>query len=456
MSFIRNRPFILGLALAAFLFPAPAIRRQAAARAQNSFTVVSAASYSGAALAAEEIVVGFGGNLATGTVVASAVPLPTSLGGTSVMVRDADGVERLAPLFFVSPTQINFQVPPDTAAGEASLTVVRDNANVATGVSPILAVAPSLFSADASGKGLASANALRIKADGAQVYEPVGRFDAQQNRFTPIPIDLGTPAEQVFLIIYGTGIRKHGNLANVRATIGGVNAEVVFAGPQGGFTGLDQLNLRIPRSLPPGGGPGGEPGGGPGGEMDVVVIVNGQASNTVRIAVKPVFQGDTPFLASLRPEGNALSPASGYSTLKLSAGEKSAVIQSTYSNLTTPEISAHIHGPADPGQDGPILFDFDTAPRQADGSFVWTFADIGATTVPQIIQALRSGRLYINIHSSRHPAGEIRGHYGVVSGSQTFTPPAAPPPLPGGPPTARDAARFLTQATFGPRPIDLI
>jgi uncharacterized protein (TIGR03437 family) len=415
------------------------------ATAQAAFAVVSAASYNGASLAPEAIVAGFGSNLASNTLAATTTPLPTSLGGTSVKVRDAAGVERLAPLFFVSPTQINFQVPPDTGVGGATFTVLRNNTSAASGTSPIAVVAPALFSADASGKGPASANALRIRADGAQIYEPIGRFDTQQNKYTLIPIDLGPPTEQMFLIQYGTGLRKHGGLANVRATIGGVNAEVIFAGAQGAFTGLDQLNIRIPRTVPATAN----------GEMDVVVTINGQVSNSVRIAVKPVFQGDTPFLATLRPEGSAMSPASGFSTLKLAADEKSAVLRSAYSNLTTPEISAHIHGPADPGQSGQILFDLDTAPRQADGSYVWTFTPVGATTVPQIVQALKSGRLYLNIHSSRYPSGEIRGHYGVVNGSQTFTPPPAPPELPGGPPAARDAARFLTQATFGPRPADI-
>ncbi len=428
---------ILAFALALSYPIAPAVRGGAAAQPQNSFTVVSAASYNGASLAAEGIVVGFGSNLATATVAATSLPLPTSLDGVSVKVRDGSGVERLSPLFFVSPTQINFQIPPDTAVGSAVFTVVRNNASVATGNSTIAAVAPSLFSADASGRGLASANALRIKSGGAQSYEPIGRFDPQQSKFVPMLIDLGPTTDQVFLILYGTGIRKSSGLGAVRATIGGVNAEVLFAGAQGGFAGLDQANLRIPRNVG-------------NGELDVVITVDGKVSNAVRIAVKAAPPGDTTFLASVRPEGNAISPASGFSTLRLGGDEKSAVIRFTYANLTTPETSAHIHGPADPGQAGQILFDFDTAPKQADGSFIWTFTNIGNTTVSQIVQALKSGRLYINIHSSRYPSGEIRGHYGLITGSQTFTPPPAPTPLPAGPPTARDAARFLTQATFGP------
>jgi len=428
------------LALLAIAIASSAIfvRQSAAMRPQNALAVVSAASYKGESLAAEQIAVAFGSNLADGIVVANSVPLPTSLGGTSVKVRDSMNVERAAPLFFISPTQINFQIPAGTAIGSATFTVVKNNSAAAAGTVPVTSVAPGLFAADSSGRGLAAAQALRVKQNSQQSYEAIGQFDAQQGKFVPIPVDLGPATDQVFLILYGTGFRNRKDLAMVSATIGGVGADVSYAGTQGAFAGLDQLNIRIPRTLP-------------GGEFDVVVTVEGKTSNTVRLALKTPLLTETMYMASLRAEGNALSPASGYATLRLAGDEKSALFKFTYSNLTTPETSAHIHGPADPGQNGNILFDLDTSPKQADGSYVWEFATVGATTVPQIVAALKSGRLYLNIHSSRYPAGEIRGHFGLINGSQNFTPPAAPPPLPGGTPASRDAARFLTQATFGPK-----
>ena len=413
-----------------------------ASRAQASLTVVSAASYKGDALAAEQIVVAFGVNLADSIVVANTLPLPTTLSGVSVKVRDSQNVERLAPLFFISPTQINFQLPAGMAVGASLITVVKNGTTVSTGNAPIAAVAPSLFTADTSGRGLAAGQALRIKSGNLQSYEPIGRFDSQQGKFIPVQIDLGPTTDQVFLILYGTGLRNRRDLSVVNATIGGVATEVNFAGAQGGYAGLDQLNIRIPRSLA-------------GGEFDVAVTVDGKASNVVRVALKAALLADTMYMASLRAEGSAFSPASGYATFKLSGDEKSGLLKFTYANLTTPETSAHIHGPADPGQNGGILFDLDTSPRQADGSFVWQFANVGATTVPQIISALKTGRLYINIHSSRYPAGEIRGHFGLINGSQTFTPSPAAPPLPSGTPTLRDASRFLTQATFGPKYADI-
>lgn len=161
-------------------------------------------------------------------------------------------------------------------------------------------------------------------------------------------------------------------------------------------------------------------------------------------------QSGTLFLSEMRPEGSSISSGSGISSLRLATDERSAIIRYSFSNLTTPVVAAHIHGPANPGENGPILFDFDTAPQQSDGSFVWTFAQIGNTTVAQIVEAIKNGRTYINIHTSRYPSGEIRNHYRRVNGSTIFTPPTSNPPLSTTPRDDNDAARFLTQATFGP------
>ncbi|MGH8694757.1 MAG: hypothetical protein ACREVM_11080, partial [Burkholderiales bacterium] len=72
---------------------------------------VSAASFSGATLASESIVAAFGAGLAITTQAAATLPLPISLAGTTISVKDSAGAERLAPLFFVSPGQINYQMP---------------------------------------------------------------------------------------------------------------------------------------------------------------------------------------------------------------------------------------------------------------------------------------------------------------------------------------------------------
>src|SRR5689334_11688837 len=96
-------------------------------------TAVSAASYAQGALASETIAALYGTNLAADKAVSTALPLPTTLGGVTVKVKDAASVERDASLFFVSGGQINLMIPAGTSNGAANLTVLRDNTAVAAG-----------------------------------------------------------------------------------------------------------------------------------------------------------------------------------------------------------------------------------------------------------------------------------------------------------------------------------
>ena len=235
---------------------------------------VSAASFMDGALAPESIAAAFGQNLATSDRPANSTPLPTLLNGTTVRARDASAVERLAPLFFVAPAQVNFEIPPSTATGAATITITSGDGSVSTGVVRIASVAPGLFSANSNGRDVASAVALRIKANGEQTFEPVARFDQAANKFVPVPIDLGPETDRVFLVAFGTGTRFRSSLAASSATIGGANAEVLYVGPAGGFVGLDQINIRLSRSLAGI------------GDVEVKLTVDGKTSNTVMINVK--------------------------------------------------------------------------------------------------------------------------------------------------------------------------
>ncbi|HWQ32503.1 MAG TPA: glycoside hydrolase [Blastocatellia bacterium] len=239
------------------------------------FVSVSAANYGTGPLAVESIAAAFGTGLATSTQAAATVPLPTTLAGTTVIIRDSAGIERAAPLFFVSPTQLNYQIPPDTAAGAATITITAGDGTVSVENTQIAVVRPGLFTADSSGQGLAAAYALRVRAGGAQFIEPVARFDQSQNRYVAVPIDLGpdqgADTDQVFLVLFGTGFRHS---ATTTLKIGSASAEITYAGPQGDLIGLDQLNARIPRSLTGS------------GEVDVVLQANGQTANPVRISIR--------------------------------------------------------------------------------------------------------------------------------------------------------------------------
>ncbi|MGH9841857.1 MAG: fibronectin type III domain-containing protein [Blastocatellia bacterium] len=241
---------------------------------RRTVTTVSAASFNGDALAPESIVAAFGTDLARTTGTAPAFPLPCTLAGASIKVRDGNGIEHCAPLFFASPGQINFQIPPGTAIGSATITTDNGAGNISTGTVQIARVAPGLFAANANGQGVAAAVVLRIRANNAQSYEPVARFDQSLGRFVSISIDLGLSTDQVFLILYGTGIRYRSSLAAVTARIGGVTAQVSFAGAQGNLVGLDQVNVLLPRSLI------GR------GEVDITLTVDGKVANTVNARIK--------------------------------------------------------------------------------------------------------------------------------------------------------------------------
>ncbi|MGH9938429.1 MAG: PQQ-dependent sugar dehydrogenase [Blastocatellia bacterium] len=250
------------------------VHRIAATAAATVATPVSAASYRGSQLATESIAAAFGQNFATSMQSApEGQSLPTSLAGASVRVTDAMGTSRLAPLFFVSPAQVNFQIPQGTALGPGTIAFTNTNGANSRGAVDIVGVAPGLFTVNANGSGIAAALALRIKADNSRAFEPIVRLDPQ-NQFVPIPIDLGPTTDQVFLVAFGTGFRFPSSLGAVNATIGGTPASVSFAGAQPDFVGLDQANIQLPRSLI------GR------GEMDVVLTVDGQTANTVRVSVR--------------------------------------------------------------------------------------------------------------------------------------------------------------------------
>jgi uncharacterized protein (TIGR03437 family) len=211
--------------------------------AGETMATFSAASYNGE-LASESIAVAFGENLSSGTASAASLPLPTTLGGVTVKIKDSAEVEREAPLFFVSPGQINYLVPAGASVGPASVTIYKDGSLIAGGLIPMTASAPGVFTADSSGLGAPAALVLRVRGE-EQTLEPVSQYDGTLQRFVPAPIDLGPESDQVFLILFGTGFRS----SPVSVMIGEDNAEVPFSGGLAGLAGLDQANVRLSRSL---------------------------------------------------------------------------------------------------------------------------------------------------------------------------------------------------------------
>jgi uncharacterized protein (TIGR03437 family) len=238
----------------------------------NQLSNVSAASFQGGPLAAESIISAFGSHLAVQPMPAQSLPLPTNLGGTTVTVVDALGAARLAPLFYVSPEQVNYEMPKGTVTGAATVTVTAGDGQQALANVQIANVAPGLFYY--AGTDLAAAGLVRVKSSNVQIPENDYQIDAVTKAILPRPIDLGPPTDQVYIILYGTGIRFRDQLSNVSLHLGGVTESVAYAGPQGGYAGLDQVNALIPRSLIGS------------GKVKLSLTVDGVTTNAVSVTTK--------------------------------------------------------------------------------------------------------------------------------------------------------------------------
>lgn len=238
--------------------------------AQPSTRILSSASLGGITVGQESIATAWVPSLPIPTMGGGA---PTvNLAGITLNLQDSAGITRPAPLFYVSPTQINFQIPMGTAPGPATATIANSAGPSVSAQVRITPVAPGLFAANGNAQGVAAAQFLRIHPDGSQSYGLVFQCDSNGANCRSNPLNLHS-SDQVYLIFYGTGIRNRSALANVQVTIGGIASNVLYAGPQPSDVGLDQVNVLAPALS---------------GLADVPVIltVDGLAANTLSIGVQ--------------------------------------------------------------------------------------------------------------------------------------------------------------------------
>ncbi len=172
--------------------------------------------------------------------------------------------------------------------------------------------------------------------------------------------------------------------------------------------------------------------------------IGASASGTVTIADNP----GTLYVATLRPPGSASgSAASGLATIVLSANGQIASVNVSFSNLSAGELGAHLFIGNSTSAGDYVL----NLPLGQVNGVQWSIGPTATYTSAQILDALRNGLVYVGIDSGNFPAGELRGSFLTAVGSQIFTAPAAPPAVALTNLTATDAARLLTQATFGPK-----
>jgi uncharacterized protein (TIGR03437 family) len=217
---------------------------------------ISGASFEGGPVAPSSIVAAFpmfGAVLASSAASASSANWPTTLGGATVTVRDSSGTTRTAQISYASPSQLNFVVPPGTAAGVATATFTVGSTSVTASLN-VTPTYPNLFTSNAT--------------DLAAAYV---QYQNGQVSTVDHAVSAGSVSNAAYLVLVGSGL---GNTSQITATIGGLTATVAYAGPQGTYPGVDQYNLLIPPSLA------GK------GQADVVITAAGLPSNKVNITLQ--------------------------------------------------------------------------------------------------------------------------------------------------------------------------
>lgn len=223
----------------------------------NPDGVVNGASFNPAPVAPGSIVAAFGSDLSRDVLHATTLPLAGSLAGARVFVN---GME--APLLFVSPTQVNFQMPSVSTGPATVQFLVNGDTTMNRGVE-IAEAAPGIFYRTDTNRAIAQNQDFTLNEPSSPA--PPGSvvivyLTGQGPVDNPVPVGVPAPAAPLARAILPAS-----------ATIGGVPAELQFLGLTPGFVGLAQANLRVP-NLPP-------------GDYAVTIEIGGAVSNSPLISV---------------------------------------------------------------------------------------------------------------------------------------------------------------------------
>ena len=199
----------------------------------------------------------FGSNFAL-TNAGAQTPLPTSVESVSVSVNG-----QLAPVLYVTPTQVNFQVPWETALGPATVTVAVNGGPSNAVTVNVLGAAPGLFSTS-SGQAIVqnSDYTLNSPTNPAKVGSTIVAYLSGSGTVSP-PVADGAIAPIGTLVYLNSGSS---------ATIGSSTVQVAFAGLAPGFVGLVQVNIVVPSGLAT-------------GTYPLTVTIGSETSNSATISV---------------------------------------------------------------------------------------------------------------------------------------------------------------------------
>ena len=199
----------------------------------------------------------------------------------------------------------------------------------------------------------------------------------------------------------------------------------------------------------------------PGSYTAQVAGASGTSSGVALVEVYDITNSvDTPpgfgaaprlYYASLRPAAGASgSTASGYATILFDPNTNTGTVSVSFSNLTSAQTGGHLVLGAASGNGAFVL---NLSRTQIFGQ-PWSFSANGPYSTNDLVAALLTGDISVQLDSANFPGGELAGALIQTPGSQIFTAPAAAPALAAGaltaPTTQSDAARLLMQATYGP------
>ena len=157
----------------------------------------------------------------------------------------------------------------------------------------------------------------------------------------------------------------------------------------------------------------------------------------------------TLYSANLLALPGVVSEGVGTATLRVNAAGTQATLSFTITNLVGAPTGESIN--SDPYENDPaeLIFDISAAKPQPNGTYLWNIKNTGPLETNDILQIIAQGKASIVIESTAFANGEIGGHFTLTDGSQTFTPPPAPPAWSDDSAAPNEAVRFLTQASFG-------
>jgi uncharacterized protein (TIGR03437 family) len=242
-------------------------------------TVVNAATYqSSVPVAQGSLATLFGSGVASDTVTVSATTWPKSAANRQLVVND----DLQAPLYYIGPTQVNFQVPSNAPLGSVRIAVrTADTGELVAGGSLLVSsAAPGIFTANQAGTGQAAVLNQDFTVNSSTNPAPAGSvisiYGTGQGQVSPAVIDGSAAGSSPLSNTIAVPTSNAGTCLNSQPSmcvaVGSGFGDVKYSGLAPGFIGLWQINVLVPSGAT--------------GAVPVRVVINGTPSNTVTIAVR--------------------------------------------------------------------------------------------------------------------------------------------------------------------------